>query len=398
MPLHDADGTRVGVRYHEGAFADIRKGGTRTCESYVSGFRLYASAFRTSWCVFDITGLEAEAASLEEQSAAPDLWNDSQSAQDLMRRLSSLRSRVETWRGLEARIGELLEMIDLAESEGDEAVAADVARDADAIAAQLDDLEFELTFSGPYDGRNAILAIHAGAGGTESQDWAEMLLRMYLRWCEQRRFPAEVIDLMPGEEAGIKSATIEITGAHAYGYLKSERGVHRLVRLSPFDSENKRHTSFALVEVLPEASDAAEVKINPDDLRVDVYRASGHGGQNVQKNSTAIRITHLPTGIVVTCQNERSQGRNRESAMRVLEARLIEIELQKHAEEQARLKGEHVSAGWSNQIRSYVLHPYKMVKDHRTGYETSNAAAVLEGDLDELIKAYLKSTMGAHAA
>jgi peptide chain release factor 2 len=315
-----------------------------------------------------------------------------------MRRLSNVKARIATWRGLEGKVSELLEFVDLAEAESDEATAADIARDADAIERELGDLEFELTFSGPYDDRNAVLAIHAGAGGTESQDWAEMLMRMYLRWCEQRRFATEVIDLMPGEEAGIKSATIEVSGAHAYGYLKSERGVHRLVRLSPFDSENKRHTSFALVEVLPEASDAAEVKVNPDDLRVDVYRASGHGGQNVQKNSTAIRITHLPTGIVVTCQNERSQGRNRESAMRVLEARLIEIELQKHAEEQARLKGEHVSAGWSNQIRSYVLHPYKMVKDHRTGYETSNAAAVLEGDLDDVIKAYLNTTMGTNAA
>ena len=315
-----------------------------------------------------------------------------------MKRLADIRARIGRWRGLESRVGELLDLVDLAEAERDAEVEADIERDTAALESQLDDLEFELTFSGPYDDRNAILAIHAGAGGTESQDWAEMLLRMYLRWCEQRRFPAEVIDLMPGEEAGIKSATVEISGANAYGYLKSERGVHRLVRLSPFDSENKRHTSFALVEVLPEAGDAAEVKINPDDLRVDVYKASGHGGQNVQKNSTAIRITHLPSGIVVTCQNERSQGRNRESAMRVLEARLIEIELQKHAEEQARIKGEHVSAGWSNQIRSYVLHPYKMVKDHRTGYETSNAAAVLEGDLDELIKAYLKTTMGAHAA
>jgi peptide chain release factor 2 len=351
-----------------------------------------------SWCVFDVAGIEAEAASLEERSAAPDFWNDPQSAQDVMKRLSSIRARAATWRGFESKIGELLELVDLAEAEGDDATAADIAGDAAALEQQLDDLEFELTFSGPYDDRNAILAIHAGAGGTESQDWAQMLLRMYLRWCEQRRFPAEVIDLMPGEEAGIKSATIEITGEHAYGYLKSERGVHRLVRLSPFDSENKRHTSFALVEVLPEASDAAEVKINPDDLRVDVYRASGHGGQNVQKNSTAIRITHLPSGIVVTCQNERSQGRNRESAMRVLEARLIEIELQKAAELQAKIKGEHVSAGWANQIRSYVLHPYKMVKDHRTAYETSDAAGVLEGDLDPIIKAYLKTTVGENLA
>jgi peptide chain release factor 2 len=315
-----------------------------------------------------------------------------------MRRLSSVRSRIETWRGLEARVGELLQLLDLAEAETDEATATDIEKDASAVERQLDDLEFELTFSGPYDDRNAIIAIHAGAGGTESQDWAEMLMRMYLRWCEQRGFATDIIDLMPGEEAGIKSATIEVTGAHAFGYLRSERGVHRLVRLSPFDSAHARHTSFALVEVLPEASDAAEVKVNPDDLRVDVFRASGHGGQNVQKNSTAIRITHIPTNIVVTCQNERSQHRNRESAMRVLEARLIERELARHAEEQAKIKGEHVSAGWSNQIRSYVLHPYKMVKDHRTGYETSDAAAVLEGNLDDAIRAYLKTQVGATVA
>jgi peptide chain release factor 2 len=348
-----------------------------------------------SWRVFDIAQLESQAASLEEQTLAPAFWDDPQSAQDVMKRLSAMRSRIDTWRGIEKQVADLLDLVDLAESESDAATASDIERDADALASRLDDLEFELTFSGPYDDRSAIVAIHAGAGGTESQDWAEMLLRMYLRWCERRRFAAEIIDHTPGEEAGIKSATIEVTGPHAYGYLKSERGVHRLVRLSPFDSENRRHTSFALVEVLPEATDAAEVKINPDDIRVDVYRASGHGGQNVQKNSTAIRITHLPTGIVVTCQNERSQHRNRESAMRVLEARLIEMELKKHEEERAKIKGEHVSAGWSNQIRSYVLHPYKMVKDHRTNYETSDAAGVLDGDLDETIKSYLKTTVGA---
>jgi peptide chain release factor 2 len=312
-----------------------------------------------------------------------------------MKRLSSARARVATWRGIETRVRDLLDLIELAEAESDDATAADVEREVSEIERQLDDLEFELTLSGPYDDRNAIVAIHAGAGGTESQDWAEMLLRMYLRWCEKRGFPSEIVDMTEGEEAGIKSVTIEVTGQHAYGYLKSERGVHRLVRLSPFDSENRRHTSFALVEVLPEAQDAAEVKLNPDDLRVDVFRASGHGGQNVQKNSTAIRVTHIPTGIVVTCQNERSQHRNRESAMRVLEARLIEIELQKAAEEQAKMKGEHVSAGWSNQIRSYVLHPYKMVKDHRTAHETSDAQRVLDGDLDDFIKEFLKTTVGA---
>ncbi len=371
---------------------------TSTCTSYATDSPHFASASRTSWCVFDIAGLAAQAASLEAQTSAPGFWDEPQSAQDVMKRLSGLRQRIDTWRGLEAQVRDLLDLVELAQAEDDAAIAGDITRDAGDVERRLDALEFELAFSGPYDDRNAIIAIHAGAGGTESQDWAEMLLRMYLRWCERRGFPAEVIDLMPGEEAGIKSVTVEVTGAHAYGNLKSERGVHRLVRLSPFDSAHARHTSFALVEVLPEAGDAAEVKVNPDDLRVDVFRASGHGGQNVQKNSTAIRITHLPTGIVVTCQNERSQHRNRESAMRVLEARLIERELERHAAEQARIKGEHVSAGWSNQIRSYVLHPYKMVKDHRSGYETSDAAGVLEGDLDGVIQAYLKSQVGQDAA
>jgi len=317
-----------------------------------------------------------------------------------MKRLAGLRERIETWRTLESRVREQRELLDLVAAEDEATQAAlieDVSREADALAARVDALEFELTFSGPYDDRNAILAIHAGAGGTESQDWAEMLLRMYLRWAEANGYSTDILDMTPGEEAGIKSVTAEVRGPHAYGYLKSERGVHRLVRLSPFDAAHARHTSFALVEVMPEAESAAEVKIDPDDLRVDVFRASGHGGQNVQKNSTAIRITHIPTGIVVTCQNERSQHRNRESAMKVLEARLIERELEQQAEEQARLKGEHVSAGWGNQIRSYVLHPYKMVKDHRTGYETSDAAGVLEGDLDGFLKAYLKATIGEAA-
>jgi peptide chain release factor 2 len=223
-----------------------------------------------------------------------------------------------------------------------------------------------------------------------------MLLRMYLRWCENRGFTTEVLDSTLGEEAGVKSVTVEIQGANAYGYLKSERGVHRLVRLSPFDAAHARHTSFALVEVMPEVEGAAEIEIKEEDLRIDIYHSAGHGGQNVQKVATAVRITHIPTGIVVTCQNERSQGRNKESALRVLEARLLEKELEARAEEQARLKGEHVEAGWGNQIRSYVLHPYKMVKDHRTEHETSNAAAVLDGDLDDLIQAYLKTTVGTN--
>jgi peptide chain release factor 2 len=311
-----------------------------------------------------------------------------------MRRLADLRQRAETWRGLETRARDLAGLLELAAAEGDEGLAADIAADLQALAAELDERELSLALSGAYDRRDAILAIHAGAGGTDSQDWAEMLLRMYLRWTEQRGYQTRVLDVMPGEEAGIKSATVEVAGADAYGYLRAERGVHRLVRLSPFDQAHARHTSFALVEVMPEAEEAAEVAIDPDDLRIDVFRASGHGGQNVQKNATAVRITHVPTGIVASCQNERSQYRNKELALKVLQARLLERQLERQVEEKARLKGEHVTAAWGNQIRSYVLHPYKMVKDHRTGFETSDAEAVLDGELDELVRAYQKWSLG----
>jgi len=312
-----------------------------------------------------------------------------------MRRLSQLKEGAGAWRAIERRVTETIELAELADAEPDAEIETHIAEEIEAIEKEIAALEFQLAFGGPYDASNAIVAIHAGAGGTESQDWAEMLLRMYLRWCEARSFETDVLDSTLGEEAGIKSVTVEIRGRNAYGLLKSERGVHRLVRLSPFDSAHARHTSFALVEVLPEVEGAAEVDIKEEDLRIDIYHSAGHGGQNVQKVATAVRITHIPTGLVVTCQNERSQGRNKESAMRVLEARLLELEIERKAEEQAKLKGEHVSAGWSNQIRSYVLHPYKMVKDHRTDFETSNANAVLDGDLDGFIAAYLKSTMGS---
>jgi len=311
-----------------------------------------------------------------------------------MRLLSETREQVDAWRALETRAHDLLQLLHLAEAEGDADLAEAVEKDAGALAAELEEMELTLALSGEYDRRDAIIAIHAGAGGTDSQDWAEMLLRMYLRWFDKRGYKASIIDHMPGEEAGIKSATVEVSGRNAFGYLRAERGVHRLVRISPYDASHARHTSFALVEVMPEVESAAEVNINPDDLRIDVFRASGHGGQNVQKNSTAVRITHIPSGLVVACQNERSQGRNKDLALKVLEARLLEKELERKAEEHARLKGEHVSAGWGNQIRSYVLHPYKMVKDHRTNYETSNAEAVLDGDLDPFIRAYQKATIG----
>lgn len=312
-----------------------------------------------------------------------------------MQTISSLRSRVDTWRALDQRARDAVGLIELAMEEEDDSLAPEAESELDAIAEELERLEFFLHLSGEYDTRNAILAVHAGAGGTDAQDWADMLLRMYLRWAERQGFSTEVLDVTEGEEAGIKSATVEIRGEYAYGYLRSERGVHRLVRVSPFNASGSRETSFAKVEVLPEVDTPGEVTIDPDDLRIDVFRASGHGGQNVQKNSTAVRITHLPTGIVVSCQNERSQGRNRDSAMKVLESRLLELELIRQEEERARLKGEHVDMGWGNQIRSYVLHPYKMVKDHRTDFETSDPQAVLDGNaLDSFMQSYLKAQVG----
>ena len=311
-----------------------------------------------------------------------------------MRRLAERKRAVERWRGLEKRVAETAELMSLAEEEEDAQLEVGIQSEIDKIASELDGLELELAFSGEYDERNAIVSIHAGAGGTESQDWAEMLMRMYLRWAERRGYKAEVFDVSPGEEAGIKSAIVEVDGGYAFGYLKSERGVHRLVRLSPFDADHARHTSFALVEVLPEAEADVDVRVEPDDLKVDTFRSSGPGGQHMQKTSSAVRLTHLPTGIVVTCQSERSQHQNKEIAQKILQSRLLEVELEKRAEERTRLKGKHVAAGWGNQIRSYVLHPYRMVKDHRTGYHTADTDGVLDGGLDGFVTAYLRSTMG----
>jgi peptide chain release factor 2 len=347
-----------------------------------------------SWCVFDIAGREKEIEKLEKESAAPDFWDDQTKAQAEMRRLSKLRDEVTLWRDLSRWVTDALDLVTLAESEEDESITNELLAEVEVIEAKLEKLEFQLRLSGKHDRDDALLSIHAGAGGTESQDWAQMLLRMYLRWAEANDYQTEILDSTPGEEAGLKSVTTVVQGAWAYGYLKTERGVHRLVRLSPFDAAHRRHTSFALVEVMPDIEDDIEVNIDPDDLRIDVYKSSGAGGQHVQKNATAIRIIHEPTGIVVTCQNERSQTQNREMAMRILRGRLYELERQKREEEQARLKGEHVDAGWGNQIRSYVLHPYKMVKDHRTGYEVGNAEAVLDGRLDDFIEAYLSQTVG----
>jgi len=320
----------------------------------------------------------------------PTLWDDPDGAQQLMKQISNLKEEVEEWQNLRENIADTLELAQL----GDTSMQDDLERETKLIETEVARREFEAMLSGPYDRGDALLAIHAGAGGTDSQDWAEMLQRMYLRWAERNGYQTDILDTTLGEEAGIKSTTISVTGRYAYGYLRAEKGVHRLVRLSPFDSAHRRHTSFAMVEILPQVEDNSEVKINNDDLRIDVFRSSGAGGQNVQKNATAIRITHLPTGIVVSCQNERSQLQNKQNAMTVLRSRLLELKQQEQDEKIAKLRGEYQKAEWGSQIRSYVLHPYQMVKDHRTDYETGNTQAVLDGDLDGFIEAYLRSQVG----
>jgi peptide chain release factor 2 len=307
-----------------------------------------------------------------------------------MLKLAEQKRVVEMWRGLDKQASDFAELVSLEDS----SLEAEITSEVEKLASRLDELELEGAFSSEYDARNAILSIHAGAGGTESQDWAQMLMRMYLRWAERRGYKAEVLDMSPGEEAGVKSVVIGVNGDYATGYLKSEHGVHRLVRLSPFDADHARHTSFVLVEVMPEAEADVDVKIAPDDLKVDVFRSSGPGGQHMQKTSTAVRLTHAPTGLTVSCQSERSQRQNKEIALKILRSRLLDLELAKRAEERAKLKGKRIEAGWGNQIRSYVLHPYKMVKDHRTDYQTSDTDAVLDGELDGFINAYLRSKLG----
>ena len=307
-----------------------------------------------------------------------------------MKKIAALREEITEFESIEQRIQDALELSQIE----DESLRSELDNEVGSIESIIEKLEFESKFTNRFDRGDAILAIHAGAGGTDSQDWTEMLQRMYLRWIENQGYKADILDTTFGEEAGIKSTTISVDGPYAYGYLKSEKGVHRLVRLSPFDSNNRRHTSFALVEILPQVEDDNEVIIKPDEVNIDVYKSSGAGGQNVQKNATAIRITHLPTGIVVTCQNERSQIQNKENAFRVLRSRLLEIKQLEKERKLAELRGAYTKAEWGSQIRSYVLHPYQMVKDHRTNHEEGNAQAVLDGDIDAFIDAYLRSQMG----
>jgi len=304
-----------------------------------------------------------------------------------MKTVTRLQEETESWNGFWQRLQDWIELAEM----GDESILGELEAETDALEKDLEKRAFRAMLSGKYDSEDALLAIHAGAGGTDSQDWAAMLQRMYLRWAERRGYQVDVLDLTVGEEAGIKSTTLSISGSYVFGYLRSEKGTHRLVRLSPFDSAHRRHTSFALVEVLPQIGDEnLDVEINARDLRVDVYKSSGAGGQSVQKNSTAVRLTHIPTGIVVTCQNERSQLQNRENALRVLRARLLELKEAEQKEELDGLRGEYTKAEWGSQIRSYVLHPYQLVKDHRSEHEMGNTQAVLDGDLDSFMEAYLK--------
>ncbi|HWE61997.1 MAG TPA: peptide chain release factor 2 [Chloroflexota bacterium] len=344
--------------------------------------------------VFDLRGKQAQIAELEAQTADSSLWDDPQHATALLQRLNALKNKTARWETLSRRLDDARELLQMAMAEvGDQSeLLEDLGNQLKSITRELDEGEFELMLDRPYADHNAVITITAGAGGVDAQDWTEMLTRMYLRWAERHGLKAELVDSTEGEEAGFKNATIEVDGLNAYGYLLSERGSHRLVRLSPFDSAHRRQTSFAAVEVLPAIDEGApEIVVDPKDLRIDIFRATGAGGQNVNKVSSAVRMTHLPTGIVVTCQNERSQLQNREVAMHILQARLLDMELRRREEEQAKLRGEPVAAGFGNRDRSYVIHPYTAVKDERSGYETTDANAVLDGDLDPFMEAYLRS-------
>ncbi len=331
--------------------------------------------------------VEREIDELERQTVVPGFWDDPRAAQDVMRRLGELRAQVIDWRRLSQSVDELATLAELSEDDAD--LDQELAGETEKLTADVDALELTSALSGPYDSSDALLVVHSGEGGIDAQDFASMLARMYVRWAERRGLKVEVLDTTDGEEAGIKNATIEIRGPRAYGYAKAEAGSHRLVRHSPFDAAHRRHTAFALVEVLPELAGDHEITVNDDDVRVDTYRASGAGGQHVNKTSSAVRLTHLPTGIVVTCQNERSQLQNRESAFKILRARLLERKLREEADERTKLKGEHTAAGFGNRIRSYVLQPYTQVTDHRTDTSVGDAYAVLDGDIDPFIDAYL---------
>lgn len=338
-----------------------------------------------------ISAAKEKIAELEAQSAADGFWDDLENSQKVLKETSKLKNKVSTYEGLCGDFDDTLTLIEMADEEGDESLISEVTESVDRVLKTIEDMRMSTLLSGEYDGKNAILTFHAGAGGTEAQDWAEMLFRMYNHWADAHGFKAKTIDYLDGEEAGLKSAVLLIEGENAYGYMKSEAGVHRLVRVSPFDSSGRRHTSFASLEVMPEIDDNMDVEIKDEDLKVDTYRSSGAGGQHINKTDSAVRITHIPTGIVVACQNERSQHQNREMAMKMLKSKLIEIKEREHLEKIEDIKGVQKEIGWGSQIRSYVFMPYTMVKDHRTGFEMGNINAVMDGDLDGFINAYLKA-------
>lgn len=343
--------------------------------------------------LFDIPKLEKKLKELEEQTTQQEFWEDTENTTKVLSEIKKIKGKYTKYKELEKELNNLLELSELVQEEYDEEIVKDIIKNTKKAQRDLEKLELETLLSGKYDSNNAIVTIHPGAGGTESQDWAEMLYRMYTRWATKNEYEVKELDYLEGEEAGIKSVTFEIVGQNAYGYMKGEKGVHRLVRISPFDAGGRRHTSFASVEVLPEITEDIEININPDDLRIDTYRASGAGGQHINKTSSAVRITHIPTNIVVACQSERSQIQNRETAMKMLKSKLFDLKEQEHKEKIEDLKGEQRDIAWGSQIRSYVFCPYTMVKDHRTNYEVGNVQGVMDGDLDGFMEAYLKSNI-----
>lgn len=337
--------------------------------------------------------MKLEIADLEQQQTAEGFWDDMEASSKVLQKTKQLKNKVDKFETLCGEREDLLVLIEMMQEEPDESMEEAIQSAYAQLAEKLEQMKLDTLLSGPYDKNNAIIALHAGAGGTEAQDWAQMLMRMYLRWAERHGFSTKVLDLLDGEEAGVKSASILIEGENAYGYLKCEKGVHRLVRISPFDASGRRHTSFASLDVMPEFDDDIEINISPEDLRVDTYRASGAGGQHVNKTESAVRITHLPTGVVVSCQTERSQIQNRETAMKMLKSKLLEIAEREKMEKIEDIKGEMKEIGWGSQIRSYVFHPYTMAKDHRTDFEVGNIGAVMDGELDGFIQAYLKANV-----
>jgi len=340
--------------------------------------------------LFDIAKLEKDLEELEKETMKENFWGDSKNSSKVLGKIKILKSKCNSYRNIEKELNNLLELTELAELENDEEVAKDIIKTTKKTEKELEKLEIATLLSGKYDNNNAIITIHPGAGGTESQDWAEMLYRMYTRWANKNSYEIKELDYLEGEEAGLKSVTFEIIGENVYGYMKCEMGVHRLVRISPFDSGGRRHTSFASIEVLPEITDDIEIEINPDDLRIDTYRASGAGGQHINKTSSAVRITHIPTNTVVACQSERSQIQNRETAMKMLKSKLLDLKEKEHKDKIEDLKGEQKDIAWGSQIRSYVFCPYTMVKDHRTNYEVGNVEAVMDGNIDDFMESYLK--------